>query len=159
MAGRFYVVIKAKYSLELSKLATPTRLIGIRAGGPQDMQYLLLIYGEEARWNEIEQKERDAVLEEYMSFTKSIAQSGYYRGGNELHRTLRAKTVRLRNGKRVVTDGPFAETKEALGGYYLIEAGDIDEAVEIAARIPSVRWGSVEIRPIIPHGAFGQRTV
>ena len=115
------------------------------------MQYLLLIYGEEARWNEIEQKERDAVLEEYMSFTKSIAQSGYYRGGNELHRTLRAKTVRLRNGKRVVTDGPFAETKEALGGYYLIEAGDIDEAVEIAARIPSVRWGSVEIRPIIPH--------
>ena len=115
------------------------------------MQYLLLIYGEEARWNEIEQKERDAVLEEYMSFTKSIAQSGNYRGGNELHRTARAKTVRLRNGKKVVTDGPFAETKEALGGYYLIEAGDIDEAVEIAARIPSVRWGSVEIRPIIPH--------
>jgi hypothetical protein len=115
------------------------------------MQYLLLIYGEEARWNEIEQKERDAVLQEYMDFTKSIAQGGNYRGGNELHRTSRAKTVRLRNGKRAVTDGPFAETKEALGGYYLIEAGDFDEAVEIAARIPSVRWGSVEIRPIVPH--------
>ena len=115
------------------------------------MQYLLLIYGEEARWEETEDKERDAVLQEYMDFTKGIAASGNYRGGNELHRTSRAKTVRVRNGKQILTDGPFAETKEALGGYYLVEARDLDEAVDIAARIPSARWGSVEIRPIVPH--------
>jgi hypothetical protein len=115
------------------------------------MQYLLLIYGEEAQWDKIDEKERDAVLQEFMSFTKSIAQSGHYRAGNELHPTSRATTVRLRNGKRLVTDGPFAETKEALGGYYLIEAKDLDEAVAIGARIPSARWGSIEIRPIIPH--------
>ena len=115
------------------------------------MQYLLLIYGEEARWKTLDVKERDAVLLEFMSFTKSIAESGHYRGGNELHPTSRAKTVQLREGKRVITDGPFAETKEALGGYYLVEAKDLDEAIGIAARIPSARWGSIEVRPVIPH--------
>jgi hypothetical protein len=115
------------------------------------MQYLLLIYGEEARWDNIDQREQDAILKEFMDFTTNIAASGNYRGGNELHPTSRATTVRLRNGKRTVTDGPFAETKEALGGYYLIDARDLDEAVDIAARIPSARWGSIEVRPIIPH--------
>jgi hypothetical protein len=115
------------------------------------MQYLLLIYGEEARWKTLDVEERDAVLQEFMSFTKSIAQSGHYRGGNELHPTARANTVRLRKGERVITDGPFAETKEALGGYYLIEAKDLEEAIGIAARIPSARWGSIEVRPVIPH--------
>lgn len=115
------------------------------------MQYLLLIYSEESQWDKVDQKERDHVLDEFLVFTKDIAQSGHYRGGNELHRTSRAKTVRLRNGKKSVTDGPFAETKEALGGYYLIEAADLEEAIGIAARIPSVKWGSIEIRPIVPH--------
>jgi hypothetical protein len=115
------------------------------------MQFLLMIYAEEARWKTLDPKERDAVLQEYLSFTKGIAESGHYRGGNELHPTPRAKTVRLRKGKQTITDGPFAETKEALGGYFLIEAKDIDEAVGIAAKIPSARWGSIEVRPIIPH--------
>ena len=115
------------------------------------MQYLLLIYGNEAYWGTLSEKEQGQVMQEYMDFTKIIAQSGHLRGGNELHPTSRATTVRVRDKKRMVTDGPFAETKEQLGGYYLIEAKDLDEAVAIAARIPSVRWGAIEVRPIIPH--------
>jgi hypothetical protein len=115
------------------------------------MQYLLLIYGEESRWDTTDSAERDRVLQEFTAFTKSIADSGHLRGGNELHPTARARTVRVRNGKRSVTDGPFAETKEALGGYYLIEASSEAEALEIAAQIPSARWGSIEVRPIVPH--------
>ena len=86
-----------------------------------------------------------------MDFSRSIATSGHMRGGNELDRISKARTVRVRDGKRTVTDGPFAETKEQLGGYYLVEAKDYDEALALAARIPSVRWGSIEVRPIIPH--------
>lgn len=119
------------------------------------MQYLLMIYGEESRWDNVNPQEREAVLQEFMQFSKSIQQSGHLRGGNELQPTSRATTVRPRNGKRIVTDGPFAETKEAMGGYYLIEARDLDEAVAIAARVPSARWGSVEIRPIVPHDIPG----
>jgi hypothetical protein len=117
----------------------------------ENMQYLLLIYGEESRWDGLGSAERDRVLDEYTAFTQSVADSGHLRGGNELHPTPRARTVRVRNGKRSVTDGPFAETKEALGGYFLIEADTENEALEIAARIPSARWGSIEVRPIIPH--------
>ena len=91
------------------------------------------------------------MLQEYNAFTQSIAQSGHLRGGNELNVTKMAKTVRVRNGEQLVSDGPFAETKEQLGGYYLVEAKDQDEAIKIAARIPSVRMGSIEVRPIIPH--------
>ena len=115
------------------------------------MQYLLLIYGQESRWDGLGSAERDRVLDEYTAFTQSIAESGHLLGGNELHPTSRARTVRVRNGKRSITDGPFAETKEALGGYYLIEADNEADALEIAARIPSARWGSIEVRPIIPH--------
>lgn len=115
------------------------------------MQYLLLIYGNEAQWDTKTEADRNAVLEEYGEFTKSIAQSGHYKGGNELNVTTTATTVRVRDKKRLVTDGPFAETKEQLGGYYLIEAKDLDDAIAVAARIPSARWGSIEVRPIIPH--------
>ena len=115
------------------------------------MQYLLLIYGQESDWDAKTDADRDAVLKEYDDFTRSIAQSGHYRAGNELDVTSTATTVRVRDKKRLVTDGPFAETKEQLGGYYLIDAKDLDEAIEIAARIPSARFGSIEIRPIIPH--------
>jgi hypothetical protein len=115
------------------------------------MQYLLLIYGNESHWDALTGKDRDDVLKEYGEFTKSITQSGHYRGGNELNVTSTATTVRVRDKKRLVTDGPFAETKEQLGGYYLVEAKDLDEAIALAARIPSVRWGSIEVRPIIPH--------
>jgi hypothetical protein len=115
------------------------------------MQYLLLIYGDEKRWDKMPDSERDKVMGEYNTFTQSIAQSGHLRGGNELNLTNTAKTVRVRDGKELVTDGPFAETKEQLGGYYLVEAKDINEALKIGARIPSARWGSIEARPIIPH--------
>lgn len=115
------------------------------------MKYLLLIYGEEGRWAKISEKERDAITQEFMQFTKDIAGSGHYIGGNELDSTRKAHSVRIREGKRMVTDGPFAETKEALGGYYLVEAKDVEEALALAARIPSARWGTIEVRPIIPH--------
>ena len=115
------------------------------------MQYLLLIYGTESHWAKQDPSDRDKMLEEFSQFTQSIAKSGHLRGGNELDTTSKATTVRLRDGKRLVTDGPFAETKEQLGGYYLVEAKDLDEAIGLAARIPSVRTGSIEVRPIIPH--------
>jgi hypothetical protein len=115
------------------------------------MQYLLLIYGNEAHWATLSETERNAVSGEYTQFTKSIAQSGHLRGGNELKEISTATTVRMRDKKRLVTDGPFAETKEQLGGYYLVEAKHLDEAIGLAARIPSARWGSIEVRPINPH--------
>jgi hypothetical protein len=115
------------------------------------MQYLLLIYGNESQMTKQGDADRDKVLREYHEFTTSIAKSGHFKGGNQLDTTSKATTVRLRDGKRLVTDGPFAETKEQLGGYYLVDAKDLDEAIGIAARIPSVRWGSIEVRPIIPH--------
>jgi hypothetical protein len=115
------------------------------------MQYMLLIYSNESEFEKLGAPERDTMLKEYMDFSKNIAQSGHYRAGNELHPVTKATTVRVRDKKRLVTDGPFAETKEQLGGYYLIEAKDLDEAVGIAARVPSARYGSIEVRPIIPH--------
>ncbi|HEV7924808.1 MAG TPA: YciI family protein [Verrucomicrobiae bacterium] len=115
------------------------------------MQYLLLIYGHEDQFDKMSPAEQKKIDQEYMEFSKSIAGSGHMRGGNELDRISKAKTVRVRQGKRSVLDGPFAETKEQLGGYYLVEAKDFDEALALAARIPSARWGSIEVRPIIPH--------
>ena len=115
------------------------------------MQYLLLIYGNESKWNKRASSDRDDTLQEYAKFTQSLIESGKLRGGNELDVTKKAKTIRVRNGKPQITDGPFAETKEQLGGYYLVEAKDQDEALEIAARIPSARMGSIEVRPVIPH--------
>jgi hypothetical protein len=115
------------------------------------MQYLLLIYENEEYFGKLTEAERGRVSQEYAELTKSIAQSGHLRGGNELQPVATARTVRVRDKKRTVTDGPFAETKEQLGGYYLIEAKDQDEAIAVAARIPSVRWGAIEVRPILPH--------
>ena len=89
-----------------------------------------------------------AMKNEYREFTEAIAKSGHYKGGNALQPTKTATTVRMRDGKRQLTDGPFAETREQLGGYYLVDAKDLDEAAEIAGRIPGAKWGSIEIRPI-----------
>ena len=114
------------------------------------MQYLLLIYQDEKVWADKSEAEQGKVFEEYMEFTKGIVQSGNYKGGEALEPVAKATTVRVRNGKRLTTDGPFAETKEQLGGYYLVEAKDLDEALTIAARIPDARTGSVEVRPIMP---------
>jgi hypothetical protein len=110
------------------------------------MQYLLLIYDDEKRWAGLGKAEFEAELGEYHAFSKNYAEA--IRGGNALEPTGAARTVRVREGKPLVTDGPFAETKEQLGGFYLVEAGDIREAVSIAARIPGARFGSIEVRPI-----------
>ena len=112
------------------------------------MQYLLLIYGNEQNSAAMNEATANAMMTEYRSFTEGIAKSGHYKGGNALQPTKTATTVRVRDGKRQMTDGPFAETREQLGGYYLIDAKDLDEAADIAARIPGARAGSIEIRPI-----------
>lgn len=117
------------------------------------MQYLLLIYDKESDWGKLGDAEQGAMMKEYRELTKSITQSGHYRAGSQLHPVSKATTVRVRDGKKLVTDGPFAETKEQLGGYYLIEAKDLDDAVAIAARVPSARFGSIEVRPLVQHPA------
>src|SRR5258708_37998447 len=111
------------------------------------MQYLLLIYDDEKRWTNLSQAEWDAESREYGAFGKEFA--GKILGGNALQPTTTAKTVRLRDGKSLTTDGPFAETKEQLAGYYLVEAADADEAIAIAAKMPWARFGSLEARPIL----------
>jgi hypothetical protein len=108
------------------------------------MEYLLLIYEDEKRFAK---GNNESELGEYMAFGKENAEA--IKGGNALQLTGTAATVRVRGGKRLTTDGPFAETKEQLGGYYLIDAADKDEAVGIAAKIPGARFGSIEVRPIM----------
>jgi hypothetical protein len=110
------------------------------------MQYMLLVYFEEQELNE---NEREKCYEESSQLTHELSASGQYRAAAPLHPTSMATSVRVRDGKRLVTDGPFAETREQLGGYYLIDAKDLDEALGIAARIPGARWGTVEVRPVI----------
>jgi hypothetical protein len=112
------------------------------------MQYLLLIYGAEGAWTSMTEAESSRMTQAFGTFTQKIMAGGNYKGGNRLQPTATATTVRVRDGKRVVTDGPFAETKEQLGGYYLIEAADLDEATSLAAEIPSAAFGSIEVRPI-----------
>ena len=114
------------------------------------MQYLLLIYGNETYWNKLSEADQGKVSQEYGEFTQSIAGSGHLKGGNELDRISTATTVRMRDGKRVVTDGPFAETKEQLGGYYLVEAKDLEKLsdsrpgfrLRVGARLKFGRSGS-----------------
>jgi hypothetical protein len=115
------------------------------------MKYLCLIYDEEAKFGSMSKAEMDALMGEYFAFTRDIRDSGHYLGGNDLQPTSHATTVRVRNGRMSTTDGPFAETKEQLGGYYLIEAKDLNEAIQIAGRIPSAKRGSIEVRPIQEH--------
>ncbi|HEU4584740.1 MAG TPA: YciI family protein [Gemmatimonadaceae bacterium] len=112
------------------------------------MKYLCLIYDDETMWTSISPEQADTLMREYFAFSNDIQKSGHYLGGNALQPTQTATTVRVRNGKLSSTDGPFAETKEQLGGYYLVEAKDLNEAIQIAGRIPSARFGSIEVRPI-----------
>ena len=112
------------------------------------MRYLCLIYDDETRLAARSKKEADAFTGEYVAFTEAIRKSGHYLGGEALQPVHTAMTVRVRRGTVSTTDGPFAETKEQLGGFYLIDARDLNEAIQVAARIPSARLGSVEIRPI-----------
>ena len=114
------------------------------------MQYLLMIYRSEAELGKMDATARKAMTAEYGAFTQSIIQSGHFKAGDGLQPSSTATTVRVRDGKTLTTDGPFAETREQLGGYYLIEAKDLDTALGIAAKIPSVRhgYGAIEVRPI-----------
>ena len=115
------------------------------------MKYLCLIYDEEKKLHAMTKSEADTLMEEYFAFTKAIQQSGNLLGGNDLQPVQNATTVRVRGGKVSTTDGPFAETKEQLGGYYLVEAADLNEAIQIAARIPSAKLGAIEVRPVQEH--------
>jgi hypothetical protein len=115
------------------------------------MQYLLLIYADEKVYTSQSQEAGAKHLAEYMAFTAEIKASGQLLGSNRLQPIAAATSVRVRDGKTQVTDGPFAETREQLGGYYLVEAKDLDEATKIAARIPGARVGSIEVRPIWAH--------
>ena len=115
------------------------------------MKYLCLIYDEEKRLQAMTKSEMDGLMQEYFAFTKAIQTSGNLLGGNDLQPVQNATTVRVRSGKVSTTDGPFAETKEQLGGYYLIEAADLNEAIQIAARIPSAKLGAIEVRPVQEH--------
>jgi hypothetical protein len=113
----------------------------------ETMQYLLLLYGDEKRWSTMNEAQYKAGVAEYQAFGEEFASA--ILGSNPLQHTDTARTVRVRDGKRLDTDGPFAETKEQLGGYYLIEAPSMDEAAAIAAKVPAARSGCVEVRPIM----------
>jgi hypothetical protein len=114
------------------------------------MKYLLLIYESEASLAGMSGADQAKIFEEYMEYTKGIRKKGNYIGGEALQAISTATTVRVKNGKTLTTDGPFAETREQLGGFYLVEAKDLDEAIKLAAGIPASRTGSIEVRPILP---------
>jgi hypothetical protein len=113
------------------------------------MKYLCLIYDDEKNWVNLPQAEMDKVFAEHEAFSEGIRSKGQLLGGEALHPSTAATTVRVRNGKMTTTDGPFAETKEQLGGFYIIEAPDLNDALQIAARIPEARSGSIEVRPVL----------
>lgn len=110
------------------------------------MKYLLLIYGDEGALSETERAE---CYVESTQLARALHSNGQFLAANPLHPTAMATSVRVRNGKRLVTDGPFAETREQLGGYFLVDAKDLDAAIAIAARIPMARKGTVEVRPVV----------
>jgi len=111
------------------------------------MQYLLLIYSAES---DEAKEDGEAIMAEYGVFTQGIVQNGNFKAADRLKPVATATTVRIRDGRTLTTDGPFAETREQLGGYYLVEAKDLDEATAIAAKIPTAKYGSVEVRPVWP---------
>ena len=115
------------------------------------MKYLCLIYSDESVWPTLPQAETEKWMKEYREFGESIKQSGQYVAGHRLEPSHSATTVRIRNGKLSTTDGPFMETKEQLGGFYMIEAKDLNEAIQIASRIPSAKLGCIEVRPVQEH--------
>ena len=114
------------------------------------MKYLLLIYESEAASAGLSESEQGQIFQEYMDYTRGIRKSGNYIGGEALQPISTATTVRVKDGKTLTTDGPFAETREQLGGFYMVEAKDLDEAIALAGGIPAVRTGSIEVRPIMP---------
>jgi len=117
------------------------------------MKYMLLIYHEEQAWNSYTEAERQEIYGEYRDLMQDLEAKGQYLAGDELQPAATASSVRVRDGKQLVTDGPFAETREQLGGFFLIEAKDMDEAISIAGRVPSARTGAIEVRPAMENAA------
>jgi hypothetical protein len=113
------------------------------------MKYALLIYGDESHYPAPESAEGAAEMEAYYAFTEAINAEGINQGGEALRSVATSTTVRVRNDEVLATDGPFAETKEQLGGFYLVDCDDLDQAIAAAARIPGARYGSIEVRPVI----------
>ena len=116
------------------------------------MQYLVLIYSEEPAAAP-DPAQIGAVMEEYDAYSQMLRDTGHYVAGEALQPTTTATTVRIRDGRTLTTDGPFAETKEALGGFYLVEAKDLDEALALGGACPGAKWGSIEVRPIVDFAA------
>ena len=112
------------------------------------MQYLMMLYAEEAGFAKVQPEQMQAVMADFNAFTNEVKEKNVYGGSNRLRPVASATSVRVRDGKTLITDGPFAETKEQLGGYYLLDCKDLDEAIEYAAKIPGALWGTVEVRPI-----------
>jgi hypothetical protein len=113
------------------------------------MQYMLMCCFEEKAWEQLPDAQRDEIMKKYGEVIQDLIKSGRFRGGAQLHPTASATTVRMNKGRPISTDGPFAETKEQLGGYHLVECDDLDEAISIAARIPTLpAGGAIEVRPI-----------
>ena len=116
------------------------------------MRYMALIYGSETEAQEMGSPDRNEMYAAYGAFTEMVVASGALLAGEPLHPTSTATTVRVRDGEVLATDGPFAETKEQLGGFYMLECKDLDEAIALAAQIPGARMGSVEVRPVMEMG-------
>jgi hypothetical protein len=110
------------------------------------MKYLLLIYAPDKA---IDESERAQCYKDSTNLCQDLNASGKFLGANPLHPVATATSLRIREGKRLVTDGPFAETREHLGGYFLVDADDLDDALGIAARIPAAKWGTIEVRPVV----------
>ena len=119
------------------------------------MRYLLTIYDDESGWNDATPEQVGAIMDAYDEFGKKAQAAGVMLGGEGLQPTSAATTVRVRDGETLTTDGPFAETREQLGGYYLLECKDLDEAIGWASQIPGAREGSVEVRPVMDYAAMG----
>ena len=113
------------------------------------MQYLLLLYNDERAWAALAEAERNGIVREHLALTDELRADGSYVAAAPLQPTTTANTIRVRDGERVVTDGPFAETKEQLGGFYLVDADSAEEALEWAEKIPAARYGAIEVRPLL----------
>jgi hypothetical protein len=117
------------------------------------MQYLLLIHDDETRWGTFSDEERQGFMQEFFEYTNDLRESGAYVTGAQLQPTSTATTIQVRDGETLTTDGPFAETKEQLGGYYLIDVESLDDAIEWASKLPAARWGTIEVRPLVMRNA------
>ena len=117
------------------------------------MEYLLMIYGDESQWDKMSKSEQEQGVAAFGAYTEALSKAGHLKGRNRLKKTSEATTVRTANGKTQVLDGPYADAKEQLGGYYLIDVPDLDSAISWASRCPAAAYGAVEVRPIWTVGS------